>query len=272
MNSCDFIPKNNDAKEWLAAIPKLKTYIDEYQNGGNAKGQVKNEKMSQQSILNNINSSIDSDYYITDMEYNCPGIGYGRFDYVAINKKKGKAGKYGLALIELKYRTSAFGTSREEKNGKTSYGSGIVGHALNFSRFVYGVKNNNSFQREKVANTKYDKLEFLREETVNILRNKIDLGLLDIESNEMYGILDDENIDISKNNVETLLICVACEDEYKAKDTISKYLGFNNVAEENVEKLKTNGEIAHSFKLKCFITKEDTVESLYENQFTDLSI
>lgn len=266
VNSCDFIPKNNDAKEWLAAIPALKTYIDNYNNGGNPEGKVKNEKMSQQSLLNNINSSIDSDYYITDMEYSCPGIGYGRFDYIAINKRKGKNGKYGLALIELKYRVNAFGTHRKEKDGKKGYGSGIVGHALNFSRFVYGVKNNNSFQREKVANTKYDTLEFLRKETINILKNKIDLGLID--KGRVPGILEEENIDISENNVETLLICVACADEDKAKDTISKYLGLNNAAKENVKRLKDNGEIADSFKLKYFVTKENTLKCLHENQFT----
>lgn len=271
-DSGEVLPEKNDIKKWLQVIPKLEIYMERHQEGDYPKGKIKNEKMAQQRIINNINSSKDSDYYIIDMEYSCPGIGYGRFDYVAIKKKKDSSQKYRLALIELKYRTSAFGTSLKNKGGEISYGSGIVGHAINFSRFVYGVKNHDSFERAKVDNTGYDTLEFLRKEIVKIFKNKVELGLLDIDEINMPDILEEDNIDISENNIETLLLCVACEDEDKAKNTIIKYLELNKGATYNVNKLKNDGEIADSFLLKCFVTKDKNLEYLGENQFTDLTI
>lgn len=271
-NSDELVPEEDNINKWLQVIPKLETYIKRYQEGDNPKRQIKNEKMAQQKIINNINSSRISDYYIIDMEYSCPGIGYGRFDYVAIKKKKDSSEKYRLALIELKYGTSAFGTSLKNRVGQISYGCGIVGHAINFSRFVYGFKNHDSFERAKVHNTEYDTLEFLRKEMISILKNKAELGLFDIDGNNMSDILQDDNIDISENNIETLLLCVACQDENKAKNTISKYLGLNEGAKYNVNKLKNKGEVADNFLLKCFVTKDKNLEYLSENQFTDLTM
>ncbi|EGW37170.1 hypothetical protein [Desulfosporosinus sp. OT] len=132
VNSGELIPqKNAPVKEWMNIIPKLELYVKKYQNGSNPRNKIKKEKIAQQAILLKNNSCSDSDYFITDMEYSTPGIGFGRFDYIAIHKGKGNC-RHRLALIELKYGRSAFGTNLTKVNDTNRYGSGIVGHSHNF--------------------------------------------------------------------------------------------------------------------------------------------
>jgi hypothetical protein len=274
IDSDESIPKNGDEDihKWKIAMPILKSYIKSYQCGNNPYKKKKKEKIAQQDILINNNFCPNSEYFITDMEYSSPGIGYGRFDYIAIKKGKDSNGKHRLALIELKSGIESFSTTTKNNKGHLSYGSGIVGHALNFSRFIFGVKTNNSMKRELIGKTGLETLQYLQKETINILRNKSELGLLDTETNKIFNKLEQKDINIDEKSIETLLICVSCEDEEKAKKTIRRYLGYEDSATSNVMSLKENGEISEDFKLKCLVTKNNSIDCLREEQFNDLKI
>lgn len=259
------IPNTYDrVDDWIESLSTLKELVKSFQEQKN-----KNEKMAQQNLLINNNKNIDSDYYFTDMEYSCPGIGYGRFDYVALTKKRNQNGKFQLALVELKYGTGAFKTSGY-KYGR--YGSGIVGHAYNFSRFVFGVNDNNKFNRENIGKENLETLTFLRKETINILNNKMQLGLLDPNTCRIFSGIKEEDIDIEENSIETLLITLGCIDIERAKSSIRNYLGVTGKADPTVQKLIGENKISNKFKLKCLVTKDKGLNRLTEQQFENLDM
>ncbi|MHB1485316.1 MAG: hypothetical protein ACYCYI_11725 [Saccharofermentanales bacterium] len=119
----------------------------------------KNEKMSQQLLILNNNSSQISQWFCLDMEYiqareNNRQVNHGRFDIIAISKNK----PYQIALIELKYGCSAYSgiskkivdpIKKQDANIITTNvkaGCGIVGHVINILRYFAESKKNNFIQ------------------------------------------------------------------------------------------------------------------------------
>jgi len=97
------------------------------------------------------NNTLQSDYYLIDMEYSVKGLGYGRFDMIGISMEKNSAGKHTIALIELKSGTDSIGgnlTYCKEDNTKiSSFGCGVAGHIVNYYKFLYGKKGKENTDR-----------------------------------------------------------------------------------------------------------------------------
>lgn len=195
-----YISLDNDSKyksiseeEFINNVDKYKTNIDKFQV---EKGKM--EKIAQQRILinNNINFKMGkSNWFCLDMEYvmereNNSEDSFGRFDLIAISKKQ-SGEKHKIALIELKYGTSAFSDFSDEfkkqyandnksfYNGKIpvkKIGSGILGHAYDYIRYLNSGKY-------KTA---------LKKEIINILNNYNELGLI----NSFERIEEDDIDDI----------------------------------------------------------------------------
>ena len=116
------------------------------------------EKSYQQEIVLNTNE-FSPNWYCVDIEYNQEGERIGRFDIVAISRKKVE-GKHRVAIIELKVGAESFGTSLNDninkpelkqkyinvknntgaifsaENRNLKYGSGVVGHIVDFLRYL----------------------------------------------------------------------------------------------------------------------------------------
>lgn len=163
----------------------------------------KHEKMAQQEIMLANNRSETAEWFLVDMEYSVTGLGYGRFDMIALSREK-VGEKHRIALIELKSGTGAFSGGKSEKdaqghiigfqkgeNGRPQYGSGIVGHVMNFYQFLHGEESGKNMDR-------------LAHEISVILRNYHDMG---IETPFGAGI-DPDDIDSDPEHVRCLLMCV----------------------------------------------------------------
>lgn len=150
-----------------------------------------NEKIAQQEIMLENNKTKDAEWFLVDMEYSVPGISYGRFDMIAISKKKDKSGKYRIALVELKSGTDAFGGAKaiRDHNKKIidieRYGSGIAGHINNFYEFLYG---------PKAATT----VKNLAKEIATIIKNYNELGI------------DTPFLDLRESDINIEPVCVEC--------------------------------------------------------------
>jgi len=140
------------------------------------------EKVCQQWIVNEANSRDESDWYYVDLEYTMQGVPTGRFDMIAVSKKKVN-GKHRVALVELKVNYSSYAGmdgSRKKQHEKEfnlilakkdelynsgfellKFGSGIVGHIADYLRFL----------QKNYYNT-------LKQEIVNIIKCHNKLGLL----------------------------------------------------------------------------------------------
>lgn len=116
------------------------------------------EKICQQWIVNEANARRESDWYYVDLEYTMQGVPTGRFDMIAVSKKK-VDGKHRVALIELKVNDSSYAGmdgSRKKQHEKEfnlilakkdelynsgfeplKFGSGIVGHIADYLRFLH---------------------------------------------------------------------------------------------------------------------------------------
>lgn len=183
----------------------LKSIIDKHvHNRGH--GTIKKgylEKIAQHNIIIKNNQDPASRWYCVDMEYCSPGLGFGRFDIIAISKEKNQDSRYDVALIELKYGDASYSDYGKQSNYhnayiealnlydsakkkrryychiqdneiyKVSFGSGIVGHCYNFSQFLFRNKG------EAYTN--------LKKEICNILNLKINLDLLDNTSIDGIG-------------------------------------------------------------------------------------
>lgn len=166
-----------------------------------------NEKIAQQEIMLENNMTKDAEWFLVDMEYSVPGISYGRFDMIAISKKKDKSGKYRIALVELKSGTDAFGGAKaiRDQNKKIididRYGSGIAGHINNFYEFLYG---------QKAATT----VKNLAKEIATIIENYNELGI-----DTPFLELRESDINIEPGCVECIILCT----DVDSKNTDAAY-------------------------------------------------
>ncbi len=201
------------------------------------------ERISEQEFMLR-NNSLNSDWYLIDMEYSVEGLGYGRFDMIGVSKKKGPDGKHKLALIELKSGISAISASfeyyKDEENKLKNFGSGVAGHIVNYFNFLYspdGTKN----------------VERLAEEVSTMISNYHALGLnMDIPQ------ISKADISCEPGQVECLLVISdLCNNKEKisALKTVKHYL-FEDAddktiakdnAEVNWEKVKEFNKNASSF-------------------------
>jgi len=115
------------------------------------------ERQYQQQIMLANNDSINTEWYCLDMEYNTGE--YGKLDIVTISKKENNDGKYEVIIVELKVDYDAM-------NGD----SGIYSHFVKFDKFLKNSKDSTSF----------------KESIVNILFNKIELGLCNEQLKNLY--------------------------------------------------------------------------------------
>lgn len=108
------------------------------------------ERVTEQEYMLH-NNTLQSDYYLIDMEYSVTGLGYGRFDMIGISKEKNSAGKYTIALIELKSDTGSIGGtftySKKDNTRISSFGCGVAGHIVNYYKFLYGKKAKENTER-----------------------------------------------------------------------------------------------------------------------------
>ena len=255
-------------ENWLNALPELELCIEYFQNKTNPTHKEKSEKKAQQQILMNNNDYPESEYLITDMEYSTPGIGYGRFDFIAVKKEKDSNGKHRLALIELKYGESAFGTNVKRLNGLVdSYGSGIVGHAHNFYRFVFG----DNYQKQKINDSGFGPLEYLRNETYRIIINYCNLGLIDDNTKKTFENIKVEDLNIDEDKIATLLLCVSCNNSKSTIDRIKKYLGAHDKKNASFT-VKKDVNKSNKLNFRCYVTEEDgsMIKYLQEKKFVDL--
>ena len=237
--------------EWFNDLENIKAAVKNHQTV-----KTKNEKIVQQQILSSNNANHEADYFLVDMEYSVSGFSYGRFDYIAITRKPNAEGKYSIALIELKYGVGAFSTSR--KSG--AYGSGIVGHANNFNRFIYG-KNG----KRELLGGKQDPLVHLREEILNIIRNYKDFNLLD---RELFTDIAEDKILIDENTIQTLFLCVGCLDVTGAIQKAKKYLGVHPTA--NAKYTTKNIELNPALNLRWHIAANPTVPAINSANFIEI--
>lgn len=116
------------------------------------------EKICQQWIVNETNARRESDWYYVDLEYTMQGVPTGRFDMIAVSKKK-VDGKHRVALVELKVNDSSYagmdGSRKKQHENEFNlilakkdelynsgfeplkFGSGIVGHIADYLRFLH---------------------------------------------------------------------------------------------------------------------------------------
>lgn len=202
------------------------------------------EKVAQQAIIIKNNLNKESNWYCVDMEYCSPGLGFGRFDIVAISKDKNPNNKYDVSLIELKYGTgsySGYSVKREYHNAyleadqlydngrgdnkkkrryycqvqdntiaKVNFGSGIVGHCYNFSQFLFQ-DNKESYHN-------------LKKEICNILNIKKNLGFFKKTCCNFGAILEDDQIHLSDLEDKPLIffLTVGCKDK-SSEETLKQY-------------------------------------------------
>ena len=237
-------------------IQKIKKIIDSHHEEGN------DEKICQQWIINKANSSESSDWYYIDMEYIKENEPTGRFDMIAISRKK-YSGKHRVALIELKVGDKSYSgigkkyyEEKEEYNkirdnkdslydynkekGYLSFGSGVVGHVSNFMRFLkWG---------------KYE--ELLKDDIIGIINRKKALGILE-EKICFDGLCKEHLADIPE-------ICIISYTNAPGSKTYT-----------DVKKLKTqmykyifggeiNGEKCSDYALENLIYRENIKEIVSE--------
>lgn len=170
------------------------------------------EKIAQNQLFVNNNVNPNSNWFCVDLEYvkeknkdieeyNLEET-YGRFDIIAVSKKK----PYTVALIELKYGSSAIAGGID--------GSGVVGHVKNFLKFL----ENDTFN------------EHLLDEIIDI-----------IKSYEVLGIKTPFN-NVSRDDFDkTPKICFITLDNKgdSARGTMQRYVldGVKGKSSSNVEKV-----------------------------------
>lgn len=156
----------------ISSFEELKNDFDNIISSARHIYEKKIEKICQQWIISNTNLDEENDWYYIDMEYANQGTNIGRFDMVAISKQK-ISGKHAVRLIELKVGKDSYSGYwiDEENNGRItscsdevkknkmlknvkrhkdikkdpsllftnedlSFGSGIVGHIIDYLRFL----------------------------------------------------------------------------------------------------------------------------------------
>ena len=228
----------SNIKEWLSYLCLLRTSIYAYQNT-----YKKTEKMVQQEFMHKNNQWSKSDWFLVDMEYAACRCPCGRFDMIAISKKK-TDGKHQIALIELKSGTHAFGGTKA-KTG--NYGSGIAGHIHNFYEFLFGGSAQQNINR-------------LAKEIALILSNCKLLGL-------DYGGLqiDEAEIDTNPQNIKCIILCSNIENNEEAVCQMKKYIFKSNGASkyclENLWGGAFNQKMTKMNLFASVVNKERTIDS-----------
>lgn len=174
------------------------------------------ERVTEQEYMLH-NNTVQSDYYLIDMEYSVEGLGYGRFDMIGISKKLNSKGKHNIALIELKSATGSIGgsfTYSQDDNTKiSSFGCGVAGHIVNYYKFLYGKKG---------------------QENINRLAMEISFA---IKAARMLGLnlnipeIQVDDIDVEVNSVKCLLVISDLNKKEKrsALSSVGNYI-FSNAS------------------------------------------
>lgn len=210
------------------------------------------EKAAQQAIMQAVNANPDSMYYIMDVEYDYPSIQCGRFDMIAVSKIPVN-GKHKVAIIELKCGTESF---RGSPTAANEYGSGIVGHALNLSRFINGTRD------EKGTDAVRKRLSDLATELASASNvcNRFALNPA-----PFLPALNKEDFDI--DDIQTWLLCVGCKNPKTAEQGVLRYLGYPADGQKNNPNVKDN--VTPDMKLHYKVTSANCLESLHDSDFTD---
>lgn len=223
---------SNEAKESLICLEGVKKIkkgiVEHFKRTGN----WKYEHIYQQEIVLVNNGESNSKWFCFDMEYDMGQSGFGRYDILAITTVPNRLGKYNLALIELKVDGGAFftATSKVEKlisggvvktkmNLDTNWysytlGSGILGHFSDYVRYL-----NDKGYNEKFG---YTRLETTKCETINILKNYVELGLCDENIKEFVNKLTVEQI---SSTPQFIFLTYSRKSKIKRlKDAFSEYV------------------------------------------------
>ena len=199
---------------------KIKKRVDDHVKGS---GREKTEKRVQQALMMQNNKNEKSNWYCIDMEYDKQrksindGEKSGRFDIIAVSKKKNSKNKYRVALIELKVEKNAISGS-----------SGLLKHTDDWNKFIIEARKNKEY--------------LLRKELVNIINNKYELEKdfpikectideLEFEP-EFYFIICSGNVKNIKNETGKYLW-----NEKNAR----KYGVKGNISTKNIENSKKVG-------------------------------
>ncbi|EGW37169.1 hypothetical protein [Desulfosporosinus sp. OT] len=92
---------------------------------------------------------------------------------------------------------------------------------------------------------------------------------MDSINEKNFKDIQEEYIDIDERNIETLFLCISCEDVEKSKDTIKKYLG---VSEKSAKYTVKDFDDQDKLQLKFWVTDGQTldIKRLSENRFENL--
>lgn len=245
-------------EEFLDNVDLVKENIKRYQNGETGNGR-KCEKIVQQSMVCANNENTNTDWFCIDMEYvmsqtDRSQLKFGRFDIVAITKKKQKTnGKYGVALIELKHGQKAYyGLTKPYKDitdkniikdiislkytQKKIFGSGIVGHVYDYLQYLtYGEGVGNV---EKSYKTPY---ELLKNEIVKIVQLSKNFAI-------ECPIQGNITVDEIEEKPKVYFITVGVDNCEKAQELMRKFI-FNDakssyvnvqlvLKEENIKRMR----------------------------------
>jgi hypothetical protein len=227
-----------DFKSWRGKLADMKSAME-------SRNMSKREKRAQQNIVQAVNGNRDSEYCLLDMEYDYPGIRYGRFDMIAVSKERVN-GKHKIAIIELKYGTKAFGGS-----------AGIVEHARNLSRYIFG-------DADAIGeDTVHTRLSDLSSElaSMSAVCNRFALPPA-----PYFPTLKAEDIDIG--DIQTWLLCVACQNIKTAEEGILRHLGYPATDRENKATVR---DAAPDLRLRYQIVQEEYLNSLNAGDFRDAS-
>ncbi len=240
------------------------------------------EKIVQQKIINCANANKSSDWYYVDMEYIKPNEPTGRFDMIAISRKKHND-KHIVALVELKvgsgsykgigkryydekYRDKYPAIKRDEKcfydkaasgpDAYLSFGSGVVGHITNFMRFL--------------AFDKYN--ELLKKDIVSILAKKKamgileDLSLADIEDKDLADIPELYLVSYTHNPDKAKEESISDLKQEMAKYIFSEFASVPRCSEHSLENL------IHKNHIKGIVNDKDMIRFLSEDMDKESTI
>ena len=242
-------PKNgvfNDFDSWYSKINDMKCAMEKC----NMSSRNKREKRAQQAIVHAVNNNSKSKYYILDIEYDYPGITFGRFDMIAVSKEA-VHGKHKIAIIELKWGTKSFRGTATKSN---EFGSGIVGHAYNLYCYINGKENE---ARSTVKKRHEDLAKELASMTTVCHKLKLAPAAYLPELRET---------DFDINNIQTWFLSVGCNPK-TAEEGVLRYMGYPSSNRKNSPNIRDN--VSLDMKLRYKVIREVCIDYLDDSDFRD---